>query len=247
MRQHCRPAAYHRAFLGCIATLLAALAMPAWSAEAAVQRAQIWFVRHAESELNVSTQAHTVPDQGVSYPLTRNGAQQALALADALADTPITTIYTSTRLRAIQTADALAFRHGLEIRLAPEAAEIDLGIPLDAPDWSERYRGLATRWVVEKDLAARIGAGESFADVQRRFLPFVRELMNRHADDTGVVIVMSHGATLGLLVPMLATNVPADFALRHPLRNTSIIKTELRDGALFCTEWAAIPNDQFGE
>ena len=71
--------------------------------------------------------------------------------------------------------------------------------------------------------------------------------MNRHADDTGVVIVMSHGATLGLLVPMLATNVPADFALRHPLRNTSIIKTELRDGALFCTEWAAIPNDQFGE
>lgn len=247
MRQHCRPAAYHRAFLGCIATLLAALAMPAWSAEAAVQRAQIWFVRHAESELNVSTQAHTVPDQGVSYPLTRNGAQQALALADALADTPITTIYTSTRLRAIQTADALAFRHGLEIRLAPEAAEIDLGIPLDAPDWSERYRGLATRWVVEKDLAARIGAGESFADVQRRFLPFVREVMNRHAQDNGVVLIVAHAATIGFMVPVPAGNVPPEYALLHPLPNTGIVKTELRDSRLFCLDWLGIPSTEFGD
>lgn len=247
MRQHCRSAAYRRTFIGCIAAIAAALALPAWSAEAAAQRAQIWFIRHAESELNVDTQAHTVPDDGVSYPLTRAGTQQALALAQSLAATPVTTIYTSTRLRAIQTADALAFRHGLNIKLAAEAVEIDLGIALDAPDWSQLYRNLATRWVIEKDFGARIGEGESFADVQRRFLPFVRELMNRHVDDTGVVVVMSHGATLGLLVPVLATNVPADFSLRHPLRNTSIIKTELRDGALFCIEWAGIASTQFGE
>ncbi len=247
MHPHCRSAVCRCVLIGCVATFLAALAIPSWAAEASVQRAQIWFVRHAESELNVATQTPTVPDDGVSYPLTRNGAQQALALAETLANTRITTIYTSTRLRAIQTADALAFRHGLNITLAPEAVEIDLGIPLDAPDWSERYRNLASRWVIEKDLGARIGEGESFSDVQRRFLPFVRELMNRHVDDTGVVVVVSHGATLGLLVPVLATNVPADFALRHPLRNTSIIKTELRDGVLFCTEWAGIASTQFGE
>jgi probable phosphoglycerate mutase len=135
----------------------------------------------------------------------------------------------------------------LNVKLAPEAAEIDLGIPLDSPDWRQLYRGLATRWVIDKDLAARIGEGESFADVQRRFLPFVRELMNRHADDTGVVVVVSHGATLGLLVPVLATNVPADLSLRRPLSNTSIIKTELRDGKLFCIEWAGLASGEFGE
>ena len=45
---------------------------------------------------------------------------------------------------------------------------------------------------------------------------------------------------------MLAPNVPADYALRHPLTNTGIIKTELRDGKLFCTEWIGISNADFG-
>ena len=48
-------------------------------------------------------------------------------------------------------------------------------------------------------------------------------------------------------MPMLASNVPADFGLRHSLPNTGIVKTELRDSRLLCTEWAGIPNSQFGE
>ena len=222
-----------------------ASAVPA--AAAANQPLQIWFIRHAESEINVATLPHTTADAGITYPLTKKGIDQANALAAALAATPVTTIYTSTFLRAIQTADALAFKHALTLSLAPEAVEINLGIPLDAPDGRQIYRDLASKWVIEKDLTARLGEGESFADAQRRFLPFVRELMNRHADDTGVVVVISHGATLGLLVPVLAPNVPADFVLQHSLANTSIIKTELRDGKLFCTEWAGISSTDFGD
>jgi len=213
--------------------------LPAASPEVSTDRpVQFWFIRHGESEINVAAMAHPVPDAGVSYPLTRAGVQQALTLANALAATPITTIYTSTRLRAIQTADAIAFRQGLNLTLAPEAIEMELGIPIDATDGRQLYRGLLQKWLIEKDINARIDAGESFADAQKRFLPFVRELMNRHANDTGVVIVVSHGATLGLFVPVLAPNVPADYMMSHPLSNTSIIKTKLRDGKLFCTEWA---------
>ncbi|MBB6094464.1 putative phosphoglycerate mutase [Povalibacter uvarum] len=242
------PSVSRRTVVGYLATvLLSVAAPPAIAAEPGDGPVQIWFIRHAESELNVDTIAHDARDEGVTYPLTRTGVLQATALAEATANVPVTTIYTSTRIRAIQTADALAFKHGLNVKLAPEAAEIDLGIPLDSPDWRQLYRGLATRWVIDKDLAARIGEGESFADVQRRFLPFVRELMNRHADDTGVVVVVSHGATLGLLVPVLAPNVPGDLSLRRPLSNTSIIKTELRDGKLFCIEWAGLASGEFGE
>jgi broad specificity phosphatase PhoE len=205
---------------------------------------EIWFVRHAESELNAGS-ARNAPDDGVSYPLTRRGMEQALALANAHADTPIIAIYTSTRLRAIQTADALAFKHRLPITLAPEAAEIDLGLSPDAPELRRVYEELRTNWLVDRNLDARHGAGESLADVQRRFLPFVREVMNRHAHDSGVVIVMSHSATLGFLVPMLATNVPADFALRHPLTNTGIIKTRLVDNSLVCTDWLELTSEQF--
>lgn len=238
-----------RTFVATVAVALLATAAPqsASSAEPAGRLLQIWFVRHAQSELNVRTQPHPVPDDGVTYPLTKLGVEQANALADTLAATPILGIYSSTRLRAIQTADAVAFKRGMTLSLAPEAVEIDFGIKLDAADERQLYDGLVHKWFVDKDLAARNGAGESFADVQRRFLPFVRELMNRHADDSGVIIVLSHGATLGFMVPILAPNVPADYSLRHPVANTGIIKTELRDGRLFCTDWAGTRSTEFGE
>ncbi|HEY5809857.1 MAG TPA: histidine phosphatase family protein [Povalibacter sp.] len=247
MLRTCRSPHTRRTFIAILAIALTPVALPVVAAESAAGRPlQFWFIRHGESEVNVATMAHPVPDGGVSYPLTRSGVQQVTALADNLSSMPVTTIYTSTRVRAIQTADAIAFRHGLSITLAPEVAEIDLGIPIDAADGRQQYRDLVRKWIVDKDATARIGEGESYADAQRRFLPFVRELMNRHADDTGVVIIVSHGAMLGIFVPVLAPNVPADFTLNHPLSNTSIIKTELRDGKLFCTEWAGIDPANFG-
>jgi len=236
-----------RGFTAAIVVSLFATAAPALAAEStSPQSLQIWFVRHAESEINVATLPHSVPDGGISYPLTQQGVEQANELAQTLASTPITTIYSSTYLRAIQTADAIAFRHGLTLSLAPEAVEINLGVKRDVEDVREVYGELARKWTVEKDLAFRHGEGESFIDAQRRFLPFVRELMNRHADDTGVVIVVAHGALLAFMVPVLASNVPADFAVRHPLTNTSIVKTELRDGRLFCTQWVAVSSADFG-
>ena len=101
---------------------------------------QIWFVRHAESEINVPGNPRPVPDGGVTYPLTRKGVEQAKALAEATAAAPIVAIYTSTYLRAVQTADAVAFRHELTLTLAPEAVEIDLGIK----PGSRRIRALYT-------------------------------------------------------------------------------------------------------
>jgi len=202
-------------------------------------------VRHAESEINVPGSPRPVPDGGVTYPLTRKGVEQAKALAEATADVPIVAIYTSTYLRAVQTADAVAFRHDLTLSLAPEAVEVDLGIkPGSTEDSRAVYVELARKWTLDKDLEARHGEGESFADVQRRFLPFVREVMNRHGQDSGVVVIVAHAATLGFMVPVLANNVPADYAVLHPLPNTGIIKTELRDSRLFCIDWLGIPAEE---
>ena len=229
-----------------IALASLAFAPSSWADESNADASlQIWFVRHAESEINVATAAHPVPDAGVSYPLTKRGMEQAAAFADAHANTPVLAIYTSTLLRAIQTSDALAFKHRIPVTLAPEARELDLGIALDAPDFEPLYHELRNKWLAEGDIEARYGQGESLADIQRRFLPFVREVMNRHAHDRGVVIIMSHGGTLGFLVPMLANNVPGDFAFRHPLTNTGIIKTELKDNSLVCIEWLGITSERF--
>ncbi len=234
-----------RAFVGLVGALAIVTSLPSTAADTPLQ---IWFIRHGESELNVPGNPRTVPDAGVSYPLTRKGVEQARALAESLSDAPITKIYSSTHLRAIQTADAVALDHTLTLSLAPEAREIDFGVgPDSSQDVRAVYGELTRKWFIEKDLDARNGTGESFADVQRRFLPFVREIMNRHALDSGIVVIVAHSATLGFMVPVLASNVPPDFALRHPVPNTGIIKTELRDSRLFCTDWAGIAPSQFGE
>lgn len=231
-----------RTFLG-LAGLLAIVTSLPVPADAAPL--QIWFIRHGESEINVPG-PKAVPDDGVSYPLTRKGMEQARALVASVQGAPIIKIYSSTRLRAIQTADALAFDHGQTVSLAPEAVEINIGMPPASPEEGKAIHAeVVNKWFVAKDYDARVGGGESFAELQRRFLPFVREVMNRHALDSGVVVIVAHGATLGYMVPMLATNLPSDFALRHPLPNTGVIKTELRDSRLFCTEWAGLA--EFGE
>jgi broad specificity phosphatase PhoE len=227
-----------RTFLGLAGLLAIVTSLPAPAVNAAPL--QIWFIRHGESEINLPG-PKPVPDDGVSYPLTRKGIEQARALVASLHGVPIKQIYSSTRLRAIQTADALAFDRSQTVSLAPEAVEINFGpLPASAEESRAIYMDLVNKWFVEKDAEARAAGGESFAEVQRRFLPFVREVMNRHALESGVVVIIAHGATLGYMVPMLTTNVPSDFALRHPLPNTGIIKTELRDSRLFCTEWAGL-------
>jgi 2,3-bisphosphoglycerate-dependent phosphoglycerate mutase len=232
-----------RTFLGLAGLLAIVTSLPVPAADAVPL--QIWFIRHGESEINLPG-PKPVPDDGVSYPLTRKGVEQARALVASLQGVPIVKIYSSTRLRAIQTADALAFDRGQTLSLAPETVEINFGIPpVSAEEGRALHTEVVNKWFVQKDVDARVGEGESFAEVQRRFLPFVREVMNRHALDSGVVVIVAHGATLGYMVPMLATNVPSDFALRHPLPNTGIIKTELRDSRLFCTEWAGV--GRFGE
>jgi probable phosphoglycerate mutase len=247
MRRTSGPRLSRRAFVSLGGALLlagATLAPPAFAQ--ADQTLRIWFIRAAHSELDVEGASRPVPDRGMSYPLTRQGLEQASALAQALAHEPLSAIYTSTHLRAVQTADALALQHRLTFSLAREAGEIDLGIAPEAPlDARAVYVGLTHKWLVEKDRDARYGQGESFAEVQRRFLPFVRELMNRHALDTGIVVIVSHGPTLELMVPALTTNVSAEFAMRHPLPPAGIIKTELRDSRLYCTEWAGIASTEF--
>jgi probable phosphoglycerate mutase len=240
-----RPQLSRRAFVAAAGAAVVAAALPA--AAQTGGPLQIWFVRHAESEINVPGSPRPVPDGGVSYPLTHKGVEQAKALAEATAAAPIVAIYTSTYLRAVQTADAVAFQHDLTLTLAPEAVEVDLGIKPGSPeDPRAVYVELARKWTVDKDLEARHGEGESFADVQRRFLPFVREVMNRHAQDSGVVVIVAHAATIGFMVPVLAGNVPSDYALLHPLPNTGIVKTELRDSRLFCLDWLGIPSEELG-
>ena len=99
---------------------------------------RVLFIRHAESRINelplIDTSGQPLPaDSGVSYPLTQAGMEQATALGERLRAVDLRAIYTSTRLRAVQTADAIAFAHAMTIELAPEIVEEGQGQCDSAP------------------------------------------------------------------------------------------------------------------
>ena len=72
-------------------------------------RVRMWCLRHGESENVTAGNAGAVP----SAPLTGRGRHQAIQAARALVGQPITGIYSSTALRAQQTAQLLATGSGI--------------------------------------------------------------------------------------------------------------------------------------
>lgn len=212
-----------------------ALASPAVVATA--KPLEIWFIRHAESEVNVISQPLAEPDEGVSYPLTAKGMMQASELASTFKDVPVTAIYSSTRLRTLQTADAIAFTKGLALRLAPEIVEIGVGMPsppATESEWEE-VKVLMQRWAAG-DEEIRFG-DENLGDVRRRFTPFWQRLLASHGGDKGVVVVVTHGGIMSFVIPALCKNIPLEIPMKHHISNAGIVKTELNGETLRCKSW----------
>ena len=87
--------------------------------------AQIWCLRHGESSNVVAGQSGAVPGAA----LTRAGRAQAVAAAATLAGLPRrpTRVYTSTAVRAIQTADLLPSELKLSQPLVPLNGLVEVG------------------------------------------------------------------------------------------------------------------------
>lgn len=221
-----------------VAAALAPVAGTAAPVVAADLGMQLWFIRHAQSVINLQRD-RSVPDSGVSFPLTAKGVRQAQALAKALGTTPVAALYASARLRAIQTADALGFAKTLTLEIAPEAVEADTGaIPADG-DPGRVVVQLSQRWR-RGEIHARHRKGESLAQLRARFVPLVQKLIERHRNESRVVVLVAHNGTISWTMPSLASNVSPGFAFdpKNGLPNTGIVKTVLRDGKLFVTDWA---------
>lgn len=77
----------------------------------AIRPTTIYLVRHGESELNRDKRISGQLDP----PLSREGMQESLALAEQFRGIRLTAIYTSALMRTIETAKPTAFAHGLTI------------------------------------------------------------------------------------------------------------------------------------
>ncbi|HEY8477328.1 MAG TPA: histidine phosphatase family protein [Chloroflexota bacterium] len=161
------------------------------------------YVRHAD----VHNPANVIYGRLPRFGLSEKGWQQAEATARALAEEPITHIYTSPLLRARQTALVIARRHPLArlhvSRFLLEVKTAWQGTPND---------GLGPGFSFYDPLKAP--DDESPSDVADRMERFVRLLLRRHPGET--VVCVSHGDPIKALRQRLEGRPVTVQSLREP-------------------------------
>jgi probable phosphomutase (TIGR03848 family) len=152
-------------------------------------------IRHGENDyVKTGRMAGHLPD----VHLNERGRAQAAELAEALAQAPIKTIYSSPLERALETAAPLAEKLGLEVNIRPGLLETGIGewagMELKAvrklPEW-KTVQGAPSRF--------RFPGGESFIEMQSRLVYEIESIAKEYKADE-LVACISHADPIKLIV-----------------------------------------------
>ncbi len=193
-------------------------------------------VRHGQTTANVEGILDTrLPGR----PLTEEGPQQAAELAEQLAGEPVVAVYASRALRAQQTAQPIAARHGLAAQVLDGVHEVSIGDleGCQAPDAHRTLHELYRTWH-SGDLEAARPGGESGKQVLERYLADVAAIRCAHRG--GTTVLVSHGAASRLAIVALAANVDGSFAGPRLLPNAATVLLEADGDSWRCLRWADI-------
>ena len=157
-------------------------------------------------------------------PLSGKGRRQAELLRDSLCKEKFDLFYSSTLIRAVETADILNENWNMEIRRRPEINEMDWG------DFTGRDIETARR--ENKDFFSRYAmryedlpypGGECGEDAFRRARPVFREIEESSAES---ILMVAHGGLLrSVLAGLLGVPFRNKLVFSKYLENTSV--TEL--------------------
>jgi probable phosphoglycerate mutase len=159
--------------------------------------------RHGQTDANLGLLLDSLPP---GPPLNELGRRQADELADALAVEPVAGVYASTALRAQQTAQPIAARHGMPVEVTAGLHEVFMG-DLEGTTGEESlmaFLAVAKAWSVG-ELDRAMPGGESALDAIGRFTDAIAGIQARHSH--GVIVAVTHGAVLQVAVPALAPNL----------------------------------------
>jgi len=197
---------------------------------------KIYFARHGESEANV---LHVFSNSGQRHPLTEKGVGQAYSLADALKPTQFAAIYTSPVLRAVQTSQILSKELGAPVTISQALREFDVGElegRSDEKAW-QAHVSLIKNWRFPANWDEKHAGGESYNDMRLRFVPFVDQLIRRNARKDINILAVSHGGLYMCMLPLIFDNIGFEYALEHPLQNTSMVIGSFYGSKRECLAW----------
>jgi len=199
---------------------------------------QIIFTRHGESEANVE---RIISNRNLPHNLTEQGRKQAHILSDKLASKNIAIIYASPIQRAQQTAQIIAEKRHLPVHTSDALREFDCGIMEGRGDeeaW-QTHQTVVQAWD-DGDYDRQIAEGESFNDLQKRFVPFIKQLVSEFGNGDTVIVLLSHGGLLSQMLPLVLSNIDRAFTRDHPLGNCACVVATAQRENLVCIEWDGI-------
>jgi probable phosphoglycerate mutase len=172
-------------------------------------------------------------DQGryqgqIDVPLNAEGWEQARFLGQTLRGESIDAVYASDLSRAVDTAAEIARYHGLPVRRDARLREINQGEweGLTVNEIHEGWRELHRRWE-SAPLSVTLPGGESVADVQRRSLQALAELLREHPH--GLLCVVSHKVVM-TVIRCAVTGDSLEQALRRLPANASFERIDVPAG-----------------
>lgn len=182
--------------------------------------------------------AASTPDGVSPRTLTKAGVTQSDALAAVAASLRVAAVWSSTMLRARQTADIVAGHLGLDVVPDDRLREL-----LNDESWTPPLRDkdepgdVYAAWL-DGDLNGTI-LGETGHDVVGRLRSVVEEVADRFRGEA--VLLVSHGGIIELGLTHLCRNVTASFVDRNPLDNGEAVEVEVDSSGWLCTSWAGEP------
>ena len=173
-------------------------------------------IRHGETDWN---RQHRFQGQ-IDVPLNTLGLAQAERLAEALADEPLAALYSSDLSRARQTAEAVARRQGLVVRIDMGLRERAFG-RFEGLSWDEiaqQHPEDAARWR-KREPDFQVGGGESLNTFSARCLIAAQRAVAAHPGQA--IALVAHGGVLDCLY-RAATRTALDAPRSWQLGNATI-------------------------
>jgi broad specificity phosphatase PhoE len=196
--------------------------------------ARLYFVRHGESEANLS---RTFSNRDLPHRLTPRGRDEAEALGKRLAGEGITSIWSSPVPRAVETASILGRCLGLDFSLAEELREFNVGRyegTAGVLGWQE-YDAVLAAWLAG-DWDRRVGGGESLQEIVMRLKSFLGRFAAACGSEDRVLFV-SHGGLYRVALPLVFENVGREFAFQRIVGHAETVIGEVADGRIWCRSW----------
>ena len=187
---------------------------------------KIYLIRHGEAEGNL----YRIWQGSTDGKITPRGALQLEALAKRFQDVPLDALYSSDRVRAMDTALALKRGHEeLELQTSPDLREIDVG-PWEGVAFANTVRSAPREMECFNNDPDRffLEGAETFSQVLARMKRILLQIAGDYPD--GTVAVASHGMAIRTILAWIQKIPSAEMRSYRHGDNTSVSLVTVEDG-----------------